>query len=140
MRDTMIMTKRTATVKCPTCSHHSQSESRVYFVRYTTRVDHPEHRGPTYPQVAVDTRVQNLEKFTTAKTAKIRIANLLAGSDDFSSEFTSSIDAYSVIMTLEFDHAYRRANHAEVGQRSKFGKSYMRIRAAGSDKAELATD
>jgi hypothetical protein len=62
-----------------------------YRVSYTIIVDHPERRGPTYPEVAPLTRIHTSETFATQGAAVRYFEGMLAGESDFSSEYVSKV-------------------------------------------------
>jgi len=63
----------------------------TYTIRYTTTVDRPERRGPSFPQVAAGAKLQDCHKGLSFASAKRSMADLLAGEYDFSSEYVSSV-------------------------------------------------
>jgi len=112
-----------------------QKNRRAFFVRSTTRIDRPELRGPTFYPVVPGTRCQNLDRFSTAKAARERMAALLAGIDDSAGEYISSVDAYSVEVRVSLNE-YGREVVTEIGRRHYLCSMQIRERA---DSAEHVT-
>lgn len=68
-----------------------------YRVRFTTLVDRPELRGPSYPVVAAGTKIHYEEFCTSYNRAIARFEELVRGEFDFSSEFNSKVSVDRVM-------------------------------------------
>lgn len=66
-----------------------------YIVSYTTTVDRPELRGSTYPVVPANTKIPARIWCPTRTVALSVVKGLLAGEEDFASEYVSSVQAWS---------------------------------------------
>lgn len=66
-----------------------------YIVSFTTTVDRPELRGATYPVVSTGTKIPTRIWCPTCTIALNLVKGLLAGEDDFASEYVSSVQAWA---------------------------------------------
>jgi hypothetical protein len=88
---------------------------KFFYVRFTTTVDRPELRGPSFLTVAPGTKVPNEMYFPTQAGAVMMFESLMAGEYDFPGEYVSS---------------------ASVEQRNSYGENRRSVRKGGFRKAD----
>jgi hypothetical protein len=67
-----------------------------YVVSYVVTVDHPELRNDSFRPVPAGKKLASTDRFTSQKAAQRRYGELIAGEDDFGSEYVSSAQAWAV--------------------------------------------
>ena len=62
-----------------------------YLVEFTTTIDRPERRGPTYPSLPAGTRHADTAHFSSRKSALAYVEEILAGRQDSAGEIITSV-------------------------------------------------
>lgn len=70
-------------------------KSVVYIVNFVTVVDRPDLRGETYPVVKPGTTVSERVSTLSRSSAASLVNGILAGEEDFSSEYVKAVQAWS---------------------------------------------
>ena len=65
-------------------------------IEYTTTVDRPQLRGPSFRPVAANTKIVTRLTSTSRNEALRVVQGLMDGEEDFGSEFVSRVQAYSL--------------------------------------------
>jgi len=84
-------------------------------VQYTTTVDRPDLRDPSYPKVKPGYKIPEEQFFAHCKHAEARFKGLIRGEDDFASEYVSSAQV-DVVWLRGGPTTYRRRVERTRGQ------------------------
>jgi hypothetical protein len=86
-----------------------------YEVRYWLVVDHPELRGPTFPEVDAGTVILNRDSYQNRKDAIQFAKGLVTGGYDFGSEYVRAVEVLQMLEGQSPRYIRRRVNRERTG-------------------------